>query len=74
MADYRKENRESANSKFYSACKAAGLSEQERRAFSEYMHNRNLLSDYMSYGELKRLAEEWKSDRSGYNPYRRNNW
>ena len=72
MSDYRKENQESANSKFYNAGKAAGLSEQERRAFSEYMHNQNLLRDYMSYDEIKRLAEEWKG-RSGYNPYHRNN-
>ena len=69
---FRKEDRESANSKFHNACKAAGLSEQERRAFSEYMHNKNLLRDYMSYDEIKRLATEWKG-RSGYNPYHRNN-
>lgn len=68
----RKENRESAQEKFRNACQAAGLSEAERQEFSKYMHNNNLLSDYMSYDEIKRLAGEWKG-RSGYNPYHRNN-
>jgi hypothetical protein len=68
----RKENRESAQEKFRNACKAAGLSTAERQEFSKYMHNKNLLSDYMEYGELKRLASEWKNS-SGYNPYHRRN-
>jgi hypothetical protein len=69
---FRKENRESAQKKFDDACAAARLSPEEKGAFSRYMHNQNLLKDYMSYGEIKRLAEEWRG-RSGYNPYHRNN-
>ncbi|MPM34099.1 hypothetical protein SDC9_80680 [bioreactor metagenome] len=68
----RKEDRESAQQKFRNACKAAGLSEAERQEFSKYMHNNNLLSDYMSYGDIKSLAEEWQG-RGGYNPYHRSN-
>jgi hypothetical protein len=65
----RKEDREAAQKKFRDACKGAGLSELEMREFSKYMHNQNLLEDYMSYDDIKKLAREW-AGRSGYNPYK----
>jgi hypothetical protein len=65
----RKEDRESAQRKFRLACKAAGLSDLEMREFSHYMHDNNLLYDYMEHAEIKRLAQEW-AGRSGYNPYK----
>jgi len=68
MAFGRKENRESADKKFRDACRGAGLSEAEKHAFGRYCHEKNALRDYMSYGEIKRLAEEWKRAK-GYNPY-----
>lgn len=64
----RREDREAAQKKFDQACKAAGLTDTEQAAFGRYCHENNLLQDYMSYDEIKRLASEWKG-RSGYNPY-----
>jgi hypothetical protein len=62
----RKQNREAAQKVFNDACRGANLSQCERREFSNYMHNKNLLEDYMDYRRLRNLAEEWQ--RSAYNP------
>lgn len=58
----RKEDRESAQEKFRNACRDAGLSETQRHEFSQYMHDRGLLSDYMSYQEIRNHAEGWLRD------------
>jgi hypothetical protein len=68
MVRGRKENRKSAQEKFRNACKGAGLSRAEMRAFSHYCHDHNVLYDYMPYGELKRLASTWKRSKAD-NPY-----
>ncbi|MEA3308896.1 MAG: hypothetical protein U9Q70_05230 [Chloroflexota bacterium] len=68
MSYNRKQNREAAQKLFDDACRGAGLSSLEKRGFSKYMHNKNLLKDYMDYNRLKRLAREWQ--RSHENQYK----
>jgi len=65
----RRENRESAQKKFNNACAGARLTASEKQAFSKYFHKMDKYKrEYMSYGEIKRLASEWA--RSAQNPYK----